>query len=110
MESVRAYEERLDGYTLDRMNGLSMTAVVGPRDPSVRSGVISFNVEGLDSHETAMLLDSNGIMVRSGLHCAQPLHELLGISTTARASFYIYNTLEEIDRFIDVMSEIESVA
>ena len=110
MENVLMHERDLVEYTLRRMEELGKTHVYGPKDPGKRLGVVSFNVEGLDSHETAMMLDSYGIMVRSGLHCAQPLHETLSIQTTTRASFYIYNTREEVDRFIEALMEIEMVA
>jgi cysteine desulfurase/selenocysteine lyase len=63
-------------------------------------------VKGLSSHDVALFLDNYGIMVRSGFHCAQPLHEVLKLNSSARASFYIYNTREEIDMFTEVLKEI----
>jgi len=110
MENIFEHERSLVRYTLRRMEELSKTRIYGPLDPGLRLGVVSFNVEGLDSHETAMMLDSYGIMVRSGLHCAQPLHETMSMETTTRASFYIYNTREEVDRFIEALKEVETVA
>jgi cysteine desulfurase/selenocysteine lyase len=66
-----------------------------------------FGVEGLSSHDVALFLDNYGIMVRSGYHCAQPLHQIFKLQSSARASFYIYNTTEEVDRFIEVLKEME---
>jgi cysteine desulfurase/selenocysteine lyase len=63
-------------------------------------------VKGLSSHDVALFLDNFGIMVRSGFHCAQPLHELLKLNSSARASFYVYNTQEEVDKFVEVLEEI----
>jgi len=69
--------------------------------------MIPFGIEGLSSHDIALFLDNYGIMVRSGYHCAQPLHEMLNLNSSARVSFYVYNTREEIDRFGEVLKEIE---
>jgi cysteine desulfurase/selenocysteine lyase len=73
----------------------------------MKCGIIPFGFEDLSSHDIALFLDSYGIMVRSGYHCAQPLHEMLGLKSSARASFYVYNIQEEIDRFAEVLKEIE---
>ena len=70
-------------------------------------GIIPFQVKGCSSHEAALLFNKYGIMMRSGFHCAQPLHEVFKLESTARASFYIYNTKEEIDRFIEVLKEFD---
>ena len=79
----------------------------GPKDPKIRAGVISFNMSGYNPHEVAAILDSEGIAVRSGFHCAQPLHYRLGAkSGSVRASFYIYNLEEEVDRLVEVLREI----
>jgi cysteine desulfurase/selenocysteine lyase len=66
-----------------------------------------FGVEGLSSHDDALFLDNYGIMIRSGYHCAQPLHQIFKLQFSARASFYIYNTKEEVDRFVEVLKEVE---
>ena len=81
--------------------------IYGPKDASVKCGIIPFDVDGLGSHDVALFLDGYGIMIRSGFHCAQPLHEKFKLKSSARASFYVYNTREEIDRFVDVLKEIE---
>jgi cysteine desulfurase/selenocysteine lyase len=107
MENVKAHECDLTEYALKRLEECSKVMVYGPRDVGLKCGIIPFNVEGFNSHDVALFLDSYGIMVRSGLHCAQPLHQKFNISSSVRASFYIYNTREEIDRFIDALKEIE---
>jgi len=107
MENVREHEEILTEYTIRRMHECGKVKIYGPRDASVKCGILPFGVEGLSSHDVALFLDSYGIMIRSGFHCAQPLHEKFGLKSSARASFYIYNTREEIDRLVKVLKEIE---
>jgi len=110
MENVKKHEEGLTKYVLPRMESCCRKLeLYGTRDPSVKCGIIPFGVEGLSSHDVALFLDNYGIMVRSGYHCAQPLHELYKLSSSVRASFYVYNTREEIDTFIDVLKEIEQL-
>ncbi|MGB9853806.1 MAG: aminotransferase class V-fold PLP-dependent enzyme [Candidatus Bathyarchaeales archaeon] len=107
MENVQAHECALTEYALKRMQECEKVKVYGPKDASARCGIMPFTIEGFNSHDVALFLDSYGIMIRSGFHCAQPLHEKLGLSSSARASFYIYNTKEEIDQFIEALKEIE---
>jgi len=109
MENVKAHECMMTGYAMKRLKECGNVEVYGPKDPSVKCGIVPFGVEGLSSHDVALFLDSYGIMVRSGYHCAQPLHQMLELSSSARASFYLYNTTEEIDRFVDVLKEIEKI-
>jgi cysteine desulfurase/selenocysteine lyase len=109
MENVKAHECMLTEYALRRMQECQKVKIYGPTDASVKCGIIPFNVEGSGSHDVALFLDNYGIMIRSGLHCAQPLHELFKLKSSARASFYIYNTREEVDRFIKVLKEIEQI-
>ncbi|MEM2320051.1 MAG: cysteine desulfurase [Candidatus Bathyarchaeia archaeon] len=109
MENVFTHECALTQYALKRLQECQKVKVYGPENPSARCGIIPFNVEGLDSHDVALLLDSYGITIRSGFHCAQPLHQRLKLPSTARASFYIYNTKEEIDKFIDALKEVEQL-
>ncbi|MGD0979254.1 MAG: cysteine desulfurase [Candidatus Bathyarchaeia archaeon] len=106
MENVKAHEEMLTKYALPRMKSCKKCKIFGTQDTSVKCGIIPFGIDGLSSHDVALFLDNYGIMARSGFHCAQPLHEVFKLSSTARASFYIYNTREEIDRFAEVLKEI----
>lgn len=107
MENVKAHEETLTEYAMHRMQDREKVKIYGPKDASVKCGIIPFSVDGLSSHDVALFLDSHGIMIRSGFHCAQPLHEKFNLKSSARVSFYIYNTREEIDRFVEVLKEIE---
>lgn len=108
MKNVQEHEKSLMRYAMKCMEELSdRFKIYGPMDPSEKSGIIPFGFEGLSSHDIALMLDNYGIMIRSGYHCAQPLHAQFKINSSARASFYIYNTKEEINRFIDVLKEIE---
>ncbi len=109
MDQVQAHECFLTNYTLKRMQELSKVTLHGPTDTALKCGIIPFSLEGLSSHDTALLCDNYGIMIRSGYHCAQPLHQAFKLQSSARASFYIYNTREEIDRFTEVLKEIEKV-
>lgn len=107
MENVKAHETMLTEYALPRMQDCcDKLKIYGTKDTSIKCGIIPFGVEGLSSHDVALFLDNYGVMVRSGFHCAEPLHELFKISSSARASFYVYNTPEEIDRFVEVLKEI----
>jgi cysteine desulfurase/selenocysteine lyase len=107
MEDVKAHECKLTEYAMQRMQVSQKVRVYGPKDASIKCGIIPFNVDGLSSHDVALFLDSYGIMIRSGFHCAQPLHQVFKLQSSARISFYIYNTREEVDRFIEVLKEIE---
>ncbi len=105
MENVKEHEETLAKYALHHMQELDEAKVYGPGDTVGRCGIISFNLGSTSPHDVALFLDFYGIMTRSGVHCAQPLHDSFGASSSVRASFYIYNVREEIDRFIEVLKE-----
>jgi cysteine desulfurase/selenocysteine lyase len=107
MESVKEHEAVLARYTLKRIQGCKNITVYGPKDASTKCGIVPFGIDGMSSHDIALFLDSYGIMIRSGFHCAQPLHQIFKIKSSARASFYVYNTREEIDLFTGILKEIE---
>lgn len=100
MEDVRAHEIELVGYALEQLSGIEGLTVFGPRDPELRGGVVSFWLEGVHPHDVATILDSEGVCVRAGHHCAQPLMRRLGVPATVRASFYVYNTTEDVDALV----------
>ncbi len=112
MKNVRRHEEELVRYTFKRLEEeglLDVLRIMGPMDPGIRGGIVSFTVGEMDPHSTAVLLDSEGIAVRSGFHCAQPLHERLGFDRgSVRASYYLYNTFEEVDVLVDALMKIAS--
>ena len=107
MENVQSHECMLTKYALQHMQEFQKIRIYGPKDASVKCGIIPFGVDDLSSHDVALFLDNYGIMVRSGFHCAQPLHEIFKLKSSARVSFYVYNVCEEIDRFIEVLKGIE---
>ncbi|MBX5328087.1 MAG: cysteine desulfurase [Candidatus Bathyarchaeota archaeon] len=109
MESVKEHECAMTEYAMKRLEECKKIEVYGPKDASIKCGIIPFGVDGLSSHDVALFLDNYGIMVRSGFHCAQPLHQVFKLNSSARVSFYVYNTREEIDRFIEVLKETELI-
>ena len=100
MENVHAWEMELTQYALDKISNMPGVKVIGPLDAVDRGAVISFTVEGIHPHDVGQVLDQHGIAVRTGHHCAWPLMKKFGIAGTTRASFYIYNTLEDIDNLV----------
>lgn len=103
METIHAHVQELVAYVLPKLQAIEGVTVYGPQDPDHHTGVIAFNIEGLHPHDVATALDYEGIAVRAGHHCAQPLITHLGISSAVRASFYLYNTKEDCDQFIDAI-------
>ena len=97
MRNIRSHERELTEYALEQLSKIRGMSIYGPKDAQLRGGVISFNLGDIHAHDMATLLDEDGIAVRAGHHCAQPLMERLGVPGTARASFYVYNTEEEVD-------------
>ncbi|TCD45591.1 cysteine desulfurase [Streptococcus sp. X16XC17] len=103
MDAIHAYEQELVAYILPKLQAIEGLTVYGPQDPRQHAGVIAFNLEGLHPHDVATALDYEGVAVRAGHHCAQPLINHLGISTAVRVSFYIYNTKEDCDKLIQAI-------
>ncbi|MCD6592262.1 MAG: cysteine desulfurase [Thaumarchaeota archaeon] len=108
MESVREHERELTAKAFQALDDIDGIEIYGPRNPEDRCGLIAFNLREVSGDLVAALLDEfENIAVRSGFHCAQPLHKLLGIQSSVRASFYIYNTLEEIEVFENALKRIK---
>jgi cysteine desulfurase/selenocysteine lyase len=87
-------------YALEKLSTVEGLEILGPKDPEKRSGLVSFVISGMHPHDIATILDSQGIAVRSGHHCAMPLHKKLQISASTRASFNVYNTTDDIDKLV----------
>lgn len=100
MENVRNHEIELAKYAMEKLAKIPGVVVFGPKEPAKRGGVISFNVGPVHAHDVASILDSEGVAIRSGNHCAEPLVDFLGVSSMARASFYIYNDKSDVDRLV----------
>jgi cysteine desulfurase/selenocysteine lyase len=108
MDNIHAYEEELTAYLFKKLEGIPDLRIYGPKPDAMgqgRAALASFNVEGIHASDLSTLLDHEGIAIRSGHHCTQPLHRLFNASGSARASLYFYNTREEIDRFAVVLQE-----
>jgi cysteine desulfurase/selenocysteine lyase len=101
MDNVRAHEQELTAYALRRLRQLEDIIVYGPQDASQRGGVASFNYPDIHAHDVGTILDRQGVAIRAGHHCAQPLMRRFDMAGTARASFYIYNTPEEVDALVE---------
>jgi len=99
MEAIWAHEQELAAYAWEQLSEISGVRVIGPPAKG-RSGVVSFTVEGVHPHDLAEILDSEGVAIRAGYHCAHPLHQCFGLPPTARASFYLYNTRREVNRLV----------
>ncbi len=109
MDQVQAHEQELTLYAYRRLREQPDITLYGP-DPHTtpRGGVVSFNLQGLHPHDVGTVLDAEGVAIRAGHHCAKPLMRRLGVAATARASFYIYNTLEEVDRLLEALQAVRS--
>ncbi len=109
MDSVRAHEKDLVGYALRTLKEVPGLTLLGPRDVERRGGVVAFDLKGIHPHDIASILDAEGIAIRSGHHCAQPLMERLDLAATARASFYVYNTRGEVDALVKGLNKVVEV-
>jgi len=103
MDEIHQHEAELIDYVMPKLRAIDSLTIYGPQDNSKRGGVIAFNLEGLHPHDVATGLDMEGVAVRAGHHCAQPLLSYLDVAATARASFYIYNTKADCDKLVDAI-------
>jgi cysteine desulfurase / selenocysteine lyase len=108
MDWVRAHERELVAYAYERMSEVEGLRILGP-GPDQRGGLISFTLEGVHPHDIAAILDRQGVAVRAGHHCAAPLHARYGIPASARASFYLYNTVEEVDLLTRALHKAQEI-
>jgi cysteine desulfurase/selenocysteine lyase len=108
MDAVRAHEKALVRYALAQLAEVKGLRLYGPRDPELRGGAVAFSLEGVHPHDVAQVLDGEGVCVRAGHHCAQPLHRALGVAATARASVYLYNTPEDIDALVRGLERVRA--
>ena len=109
MDNVRAHERDLTAYALERLPEVEGLTIYGPGDPGRRGGVVSFAIEGIHPHDIAELCDREAVCIRAGHHCAQPLMRCLGVGATARASFHVYNSRDEVDRLVDALVKAREV-
>ncbi|MDX6637818.1 MAG: cysteine desulfurase / selenocysteine lyase, partial [Solirubrobacterales bacterium] len=109
MEAVTAHEQELVAHTLARLVDVPGLRVFGPPPSADRLGPVSFEIDGIHAHDVSEILDRHGVAVRAGHHCAQPLMDRLGVAATARASFGVYSTPEEVDRMVDGLLDARRV-
>ena len=109
MDNVEKIEKQLTEYLNSELRKLDFITVYGPKDLEIHSGVFSFNVKGIHPHDVATVLDTENVCIRSGNHCAQPLLRYMGLDSTCRASLYIYNTKEDIDKLIQALYKVKEV-
>ncbi|WP_375090648.1 cysteine desulfurase [Peribacillus sp. RS7] len=100
LDKIERHEHKLAAYAMEKMSAVEGLTIYGPKDAEKRAGVVTFNINDVHPHDVATVLDADGIAVRAGHHCAQPLMKWLDVSSTARASFYLYNTEEDIDKLV----------
>jgi cysteine desulfurase/selenocysteine lyase len=101
MDAVLQHDRELTGIALERLGDVPGLQIQGPRELEDRGGVVSMSMEGVHAHDLATILDDAGVAVRAGHHCAKPLMRRLGVAATARASFYVYNSEEDIDALVN---------
>jgi cysteine desulfurase/selenocysteine lyase len=108
LDAIEQHEHDLASYALERMSELPGLTLYGP-PPERRAGIVSFNVEGVHPHDVSQVLDYEGVAIRAGHHCCQPLMARLGVAATNRASFYLYTVPEEIDRLVEGLNKVRKV-
>lgn len=104
LEEIHAHETAVAAYAIERLDSIGAT-IYGPRGSEGRGGVVSFNLPEVHSHDLATIVDQEGVCIRAGHHCAQPLMRVLDVPATARASFYLYNTTDDVDILIDALEK-----
>jgi cysteine desulfurase/selenocysteine lyase len=109
MEAIARHEQELAVYAVDRLRELDDVTIFGPPAGDERGGLVSFDLEGVHAHDVSEVLNDYALAVRAGHHCTQPLHDLLGVAATTRASFYVYNTTAEIDRLVEALDAARSL-
>lgn len=108
LEDIARQEHIIINYALDRLEEIPGVKVYGP-EAGQKGGVASFTLEGIHPHDVSQILDRDGVAVRAGHHCAMPLHTKLNLTATTRASFYLYNTIEEVDRLVDSIYKVKKI-
>ena len=108
MDAIAAHEHEIIEYALEQLEEIPGVSVFGP-EAKYRGGVAAFTLDGLHAHDVAQVLDTDGIAVRAGHHCAMPLHEKFNLSATTRASFYLYNTWDEVDRLVESLYKVKTI-
>lgn len=109
MNRVSSHEQKICKIAVEELGKISSVKIYGPKDPNKRGAVISFNLGNIHAHDVASILDSEGVAIRSGHHCAQILMEKLGVPATSRASFYIYNDEDDVAVLCNALKKVKEV-
>jgi cysteine desulfurase/selenocysteine lyase len=109
LENIQQYEQELIKYAIEKSKDIKDMIIYGTKDHNKKGGILSFNIGDVHPHDTGSILDNQGIAIRAGHHCCQPFMKLLGVPGTSRASFYFYNTFEEIDKLIHSLNKVKEV-
>ena len=109
IEQIAEIEKNTIEYALQELSKLDFVTIYGPKQAEKTSGVISFNIKNVHPHDVASVLDSVNVCIRSGNHCAQPLLRYMGLESTCRASFYAYNTKEDVDKLVEGLKKTMSI-
>ena len=109
LDAIHAHERELTRYAMETLRREIPTIELYGPEADERGGIVAFNLPGIHPHDVAQILDQDGIAVRAGHHCAQPLHEKFGIQATSRASFYLYTTTGEVDKLVDGIYKVKKV-
>jgi len=105
MENVKQHEDELAQYAMEQLEAEGDVTTLGPPTGQQRGGLVSFNLDSVHAHDLSSILNDSAVAIRAGDHCTQPLHDKLGISASARASFYVYNTKEEVDKLVEAIDD-----
>ncbi|MFD6390532.1 cysteine desulfurase [Nocardia sp. NPDC060259] len=108
MDAIAAHEHALTGAALDGLRGIEGVRIIGPTENVDRGGAVAFVVDGIHAHDVGQILDDQGVAIRVGHHCAWPLHRKFGVAATARASFAVYNTLDEVDALVQAVRKAQN--
>ena len=108
LDTIHAHEQAVTSYLLDGLASVGGVTVLGPQDPAQRGGAVAFELDGVHPHDVAQLLDSRGVAVRAGHHCAKPAHKRYGVQSSTRASSYLYTTPQEIDALVEALHHTKS--
>ena len=109
MEAVRSHEIEITRYALERLGAIDGLTIYGPTDLDQRGGAVSFTLADIHPHDLATILDQRGVAIRAGHHCARPLARSLNTPATARASFYVYNVLSDVDALVDGLQQAREI-
>jgi cysteine desulfurase/selenocysteine lyase len=109
LEKIKRHEQELADYAMERLSEFDDIELYGPPQGEERSGLVGFNLDSVHSHDLASILNDHAVAIRAGDHCTQPLHDKMGIAASARASFYLYNTKEEIDALIEGIDDARAL-